>query len=160
VRPVLRAYALDGHAPCRALAQLDRLMKESERREMTTLFHLRYDPDRRRAEYVRAGHPPGLVRTAAGEVIELDGGGTPPLGILDEFECNAHTVDIPAGSLVLLYTDGLIERRDTDLAAGLERLKRSFAEAPAKPTACLDWLEAQLETDAVPDDVAMLAMST
>jgi serine phosphatase RsbU (regulator of sigma subunit) len=160
LRPALRAYVLDGHGPGEAVRRLDRLMKEQDSNEMTTLFHLQYDPGSRRAAYVRAGHPPALLRLADGSVVELAGTGTPPLGILDDVEFPEHVVDIPPGSLLLLYTDGLIERRELDLAEALARLKETFAEAPGAAAECLAWLDRQLETDTIPDDVAMLAMST
>jgi serine phosphatase RsbU (regulator of sigma subunit) len=124
------------------------------------VFHLRFDPARGTAEYVRAGHPPALLRRPDGSVIELAGAGTPPLGILSTIDCCQHEVEIPPGSLLLLYTDGLIERRETDLVEGLERLKRSFAEAPAGAAECLDFLAAELSAASIPDDVAMLAMAT
>jgi len=160
LRQALRAYVLDGHAPGEAVRRLDRLMKEQGPVEMTTLFHLQYDPATGRAAYVRAGHPPALLRLADGTVVELAGRGTPPLGILDDVDFPEHGVDIPAGSLLLLYTDGLIERREVDLAEGLARLKETFAAAPGGASECLAWLERQLEPDAIPDDVAMLAMSS
>ena len=160
LRPALRAFVMDGHGPCEALLRLDRTMKESERPQMTTVFHLQYDPQTATAEYVRAGHPPALVRTPDGEIKELAGGGTPPLGILGGVACEQHEYEVPRGSLILLYTDGLIERRDVDLHAGLAALKRSLARGPHDPQGCLDWLESQLRTEEIPDDVAMLAMTT
>jgi PAS domain S-box-containing protein len=160
VRPALRAYALDGHGPRDAIERLDGLIRESERPEMTTVFHLHYDPNAGRAEYVRAGHPPALLRLADGTVNSLDGAGTPPLGILEGVAYRSHGVDLPPGSLLLLYTDGLIERRGETVEAGLERLKRAFAAAPQDAEACLAHLAEAFSTDAVPDDVAMLAMAT
>lgn len=159
LRPALRAYVLDGHGPSEAVRRLDRLMKEQGRAEMTTLFHLQYDPVSGRASYVRAGHPPALLRLADGTVVELDGRGTPPLGILDDVEFPEHAVEVPRGSLLLLYTDGLIERREVDFAEALTRLKATFAGAPHGAAECLAWLERNLEPDIIPDDVAMLAMS-
>jgi serine phosphatase RsbU (regulator of sigma subunit) len=135
-------------------------MKESERPQMSTVFHLHFEPSTGRAEYVRAGHPPALLRTPTGEIHELAGPGTPPLGILSDAKCHQHEIEVPEGSLILLYTDGLIERRDVDLAAGLARLKRALAKAPSDPSGCLDWLEADLRAADVEDDVAMLAMKT
>ena len=58
-----------------------------------------------------------------------------------------------------MYTDGLIERRDTTLSRELDRLKGLVAMPPTNPEACLDWLEESLGADAVPDDIAMVAMS-
>jgi serine phosphatase RsbU (regulator of sigma subunit) len=99
------------------------------------------------------------MRLPTGEIVELDGPGTPPLGILEDAHCVEHETEIPAGSLLLLYTDGLIERRDSDLTEGLERLKEVFVAAPAGAVDCLDWIDERLETDSIPDDVAMLAMA-
>ena len=135
VRPALRAVVAEGHPPDEAIRRLDALIKESEQPEMATVFHLRYDPRGETAEYVRAGHPPALLRLPDGEVVDLDGCGTAPLGILDQSEFRQHEVAIPRGSMILLYTDGLIERRGDDLARGLERLRDVFAEAPAPPRA-------------------------
>ncbi len=160
IRLALRAYVLDGHGPSEALARLDRLMKDQTRPEMVTLFHLQYEPESRRARYVRAGHPPALILRPGGEVTELDGAGPPPLGILDGVDFEEHSVEVPPGSLVVLYTDGLIERRESDLDTGLDHLKRTLASAPAGATECLDWIESTLGTEAIPDDVAMLAMAT
>ena len=160
IRPALRAYVLDGHSPAEALERLDRLMKESPTPHMATLFHLHYDPKSGSARYVRAGHPPALLRRADGETHELSGRGTPPLGVLEDVEYREHLVEIPPGSLLLLYTDGLIERRDTSVRHELDRLIGLMAEAPRGAAECLDWLEENLGVDAVPDDIAMVAMST
>jgi serine phosphatase RsbU (regulator of sigma subunit) len=133
-------------------------MRESERPEMSTIFHLRFDPATGRGEYVRAGHPPALVRRPDGEVVVLEGRGTPPLGILEDTVCRQHPVELPAGSLLLLYTDGLIERRDAILDEGLDRLKRALAEGPTDPQACLDRLAEGFGAEEIADDVAMLAV--
>ncbi len=159
IRPALRAYVLDGHGPAEALERLDRLMKEAPSPEMTTLFHLHFDPAAGSARYVRAGHPPALLRLPDGSIEQLTGPGTPPLGILEDVEYREHEVQIPAGSLLLMYTDGLIERRDTTLNRELDRLKGLVSDAPDEPRACLDWLEESLGADEVPDDIAMVAMS-
>lgn len=159
IRPALRGLVAEGYPPAEAVDRLDRLIKEADRPEMTTVFHLRYEPQTGVGEYVRAGHPPALLRLPDGRVEELRGGAAPPLGILDGVRFAAARTNIPPGSLVLLYTDGLIERRGDDLASALERLKRALAEAPVEPTACLERLAGEYETQEVPDDVAMLAMA-
>jgi serine phosphatase RsbU (regulator of sigma subunit) len=160
IRPALRAFVLDGYGPAEAVERLHRLIKESELPEMTTVFQLQFDPQRGVAEYVRAGHPPALLRLPGGEVTELAGGGTPPLGVFDDFEGSSHSVEVPPGSLLLLYTDGLIERRDEDLEAGLARLRDLLRRAPAGAEECLQWLSAEVSAGEIPDDVAMLAMAT
>jgi GAF domain-containing protein len=160
MRPALRADVADGRPPREAIERLDALLKETEHPEMTTVFLLDLDPDTGRAEYVRAGHPPALLRRPDGEVVALAGGGTPPVGIFDEFDCCSHPAEVPAGSLLLLYTDGLIERRGESLEVGLERLKELFARAPEDPSRCLETLAEDLGADLIPDDVAMLAIAT
>jgi serine phosphatase RsbU (regulator of sigma subunit) len=159
VRPALRAYVAEGHGPGAAIERLDELLKEAEQPEMTTVFLLELDPATGAAEYVRAGHPPALLRHPDGRVEALTGAGTPPLGIFADLECTSHSAEIPPGSLLLLYTDGLIERRGETLEVGLERLKRAFADAPEGAEACVRSLAEGLGAASIPDDVAMLAMA-
>jgi serine phosphatase RsbU (regulator of sigma subunit) len=159
IRPALRAYVLDGHGPLEAVRRLDRLMQELGEAEMTTVFHIHIDPGEDSAEYVRAGHMPALLRLPGGEVEVLEGAGTPPLGIIEDAEFAADSTPFPRGSLLVLYTDGLIERRDTPIEAGLDRLKQALAGAPGEPEACLEALVREFNTEDWPDDVALLAVA-
>jgi serine phosphatase RsbU (regulator of sigma subunit) len=122
------------------------------------MFHLRLEPATGHAEYVRAGHLPGLLRLPDGEVRELAGTGTPPLGIFERIDYEAHRVDVPRGSLLLLYTDGLIERRDADLRAAMVRLGEVLAAGPDTAEECLQNVRKEFQTNDVPDDVAILVM--
>ena len=159
LRPSLGAFVRDGHGPKDAVERIHNLMLEFPRTEMITLFHMRYDPAAGRARYVRAGHPPGLVRCPGGEVRELMGDGIPPLGIFRGIEFVENETEVPPGSMVMLYTDGLIERPNVDLADSIKKLKEAFKEAPANPAAALDWVEQKLEIEGIGDDVALLAMT-
>lgn len=85
-------------------------------------------PGGRRAGVSIAGHPPPLLRTADGEVVAL---GTPaaPLGVDAGTVFTDHTVDLPGGSTLLLYTDGVTEARDdAGEQLGEERLHRLLAD--------------------------------
>jgi PAS domain S-box-containing protein len=157
-RTALRAYVLDGHPPAAAIRRVDRLLRESGRPELITMFHLGLEPATGHAEYVRAGHLPGLLRLPDGEVRELAGTGTPPLGIFERIDYEVHTVEVPAGSLLLLYTDGLIERRDGDLRAAMVRLGEVLAAGPDTAEECLQNVLGEFQADDVPDDVAILVM--
>ena len=159
VSAALRAYVLDEQPPDEALRRVNRVMRESGGPQMATVLHLHLDLAFGTAEYVRAGHPPGLIRLPTGEVRLLGGEGTPPLGTFDELEYRVHRVDVPPGSLLLLYTDGLIERSDRNFDVELERLRAVFADAPPDAAGCLRWLTQRFSPESVPDDVAMLAMS-
>jgi serine phosphatase RsbU (regulator of sigma subunit) len=158
MRFALRAYVVDGYGPSDALGRLDSLIKESEQPEMATIFHLQISADGRQAEYVRAGHPPALLRRPDGSVTTLAGGGTPPLGILRDVECCPHRLELEPGSALLLYTDGLVERRDRDLNAGIDWLGELFARAPRAADECASFLVEQAQVASIPDDVAILVV--
>jgi serine phosphatase RsbU (regulator of sigma subunit) len=127
--------------------------------EMATIFHLDLDLAAHSARYVRAGHPPALLRLPDGEVVRLAGGGTPPLGILQGVEGVEHEVSMPPGSLLLLFTDGLIERRNEDLIIGLGRVEEALAQAPGDAKGALAELANAFRDEMPGDDVAMLAMA-
>jgi PAS domain S-box-containing protein len=159
VAAVLRAFVLDGKSPDEALRRTNRVMRESPDPQMATVLHLQLDLSAGHLDYVRAGHPPGLMRLPDGTVEKLAGTGTQPLGVFDELECRSHRIPFAPGSLLLLYTDGLIERSDRDFDVELERLCTALAEAPADPAGCLRWLAERFSAESIPDDVAMLAVS-
>jgi PAS domain S-box-containing protein len=159
LRPALRGFVADGHAPGEVIRRLDALIKEADRPELTTVFHMHYDPATGVGEYVRAGHPPAMLRLPDARVEELRGAGTPPIGILPDVQFEVHRTEVPPGSLLLLYTDGLIERRGDDLAGSLARLRTAVGKCGTGAAECLDELSREYETDRVPDDVAMLAMA-
>jgi serine phosphatase RsbU (regulator of sigma subunit) len=159
VATALRAYAIEGRPVEVAVAGLDELMKELESSQMTTLFQLSLDLDSGEARYVRAGHPPALLRLPGGEVSTLEGVGSPPVGVLRDARFVANATTLPPGSTILLYTDGLIERRELDLQVGIERLQEAFAAAPAEPDAIVEAILLALDAEAVPDDIALLAAS-
>ena len=158
LRTGLRAFILDGRSPGDAVERLDELMRGFEHRQMATLFHLEIDLASGRAKYVRAGHPPALVRTPNGNVVELRGRGSAPLGVLEDVGFEQVTAEVPPGSTVLLYTDGLIERRNLDLNVGIESLKVVLADATGSADEVLDRVTGELETERVPDDIALLAL--
>jgi PAS domain S-box-containing protein len=159
VAAVLRAFVLDGKSPDEVLRRVNRVMRDSPDPQMATVLHLQFDLSAGHADYVRAGHPPGLMRLPDGTVEMLAGAGTQPLGVFDDLDCRVHRIAFPPGSLLLLYTDGLIERSDRDFDVELERLCAALAEAPADADGCLRWLAERFSAESIPDDVAMLAVS-
>ena len=124
---------------------------------MATLVYLSFDLRERQAECVRAGHPPPLVRHPSGEVTELAIEGSLPIGV-SQGPCPTTTVQIEPGSLVLLYTDGLVERRGDGIKPGLDKLKRALRAGPAEPEPCLDFVLHALTPTGSEDDVALLLM--
>ncbi|UJV39774.1 SpoIIE family protein phosphatase [Streptomyces sp. AMCC400023] len=124
-----------------------------------TCLYAVYDPVSRRCTLARAGHvlPAAVGRDGTVDFLELPPG--PPLG-LGGLPFEAAEFELPEGSVLALYTDGLIEARDHDIGAGLARLRDALARpGPSLETTCDAVLEALLPARP-PDDVALLLART
>jgi GAF domain-containing protein len=123
VRTAVRAYAAIDPDPATVGDKLDRMFGLYRMTDLVTLAYLLLDPGAGSLSMITAGHfPPALV-SPTGVVELLHVAGSPPLGLAGApRECLRRTV-VP-GSVLLLYTDGLIERRDEDIGMGLRRLRR------------------------------------
>ena len=108
--------------------------------------------------FAAAGHPPPLLITADGQARFLLDGRSPLLGFLPDTRRPDAVETLPPGSTVVLYTDGLIERRGEVLDDGLERLRRYASTlAAAPPREICDELLARLG-QAGTDDVAIISV--
>lgn len=122
-------------------------------------------PQGRRVSLSIAGHPPPLLRTADGEVVAL-GQPAAPLGVDADTVFTDHTVDLPDGSTLLLYTDGVTEARDdAGRQLGEDRLQRLLAgsccsSAEATVAAVAAAVEVQVTGSRhEADDMALLALT-
>jgi PAS domain S-box-containing protein len=97
-----------------------------------TCLYAVYDPVSRRCNLARAGHPMPAVVTPGGAVEYLDLPAGPPLG-LGGLPFEEAEVELPEGSLLVLYTDGLIESRQRDLDAGLEAMRKVLGQVHLQP---------------------------
>ncbi|SOD84168.1 PAS domain S-box-containing protein [Streptomyces sp. Ag109_G2-15] len=126
-----------------------------------TCLYAVYDPVSQHCSLARAGHPAPLVSTPDGEVTVLDLPAGPPLG-LGGLPFETYDLDLPEGSLLTLYTDGLLEARNGDIDAALEHLGACLAHTtePLEQT-CHTVVEALLPKDHLPsDDIALLIART
>ena len=124
-----------------------------------TCIYAVYDPVSRRCSLARAGHPQPALVTPDGVVSFLDLPAGPPLG-LGGLPFESTEIELPAGSILALYTDGLIESRIRDIDIGFDRLRDALASRePSLETACDNILEAVL-ADGPADDVALLIVRT
>jgi PAS domain S-box-containing protein len=126
-----------------------------------TCVYAVYDPVSQHCSLARAGHPAPLVSTPDGEVTMLDLPAGPPLG-LGGLPFETYEVDLPEGSLLTLYTNGLLEARNGDIDSALENLHTCLSHS-AEPLdrICDGVVEALLPTDHRPiDDVALLVART
>jgi serine phosphatase RsbU (regulator of sigma subunit)/anti-sigma regulatory factor (Ser/Thr protein kinase) len=158
-RNALRAYALDGRGPAAAVERLNRLTRTFEQHDMATLVYGEFDAGTGNMSFVRAGHPPPLVRTPDGRVSAVDGQGSLPVGVSPSAHFEASALELKADTTLLLYTDGLVERRGETLAAGMARLERVLADAPESLEALCDHvIELAAPDPERADDIAVLAL--
>jgi anti-sigma regulatory factor (Ser/Thr protein kinase) len=134
-----------------------------------TCLYAVYDPVSRCCSLARAGHPPPAVLTPGGAADFLDLPAGPPLG-LGGLPFEETEVELPEGSLLVLYTDGMIESRQRDLDIGLTAMRKVLSEVHLQPdgpphdaaaleTICDSLVEALLP-DQAEDDAALLIART
>ncbi len=136
---ILRTYqGSEDRGPAGALTYANRFFfSRRQRQHFLTATALLYRPDLRRATYVSAGHPPLLHRHSK-SVVERDSGLQIPLGVLREHEWENAQFSVEPGDTLVLYTDGIIEARNsTGEAFGVDRLRRLVAEGAHAPDALL-----------------------
>ena len=158
VRTALRAYLFEGHSPATCLDKLDLLMAGLLDQRVATAVLAVLDPTTRRVELTSAGHPPPMVITR-GSADDVDLPVRPLLGVGTG---TAETVDVelPPGAALLLYTDGLVERRGVDLNERTERLRSLAADtyADSDLQAWVDRLIELHDDDSGDDDTTVLAL--
>jgi serine phosphatase RsbU (regulator of sigma subunit) len=124
-----------------------------------TCLYAHYDPASRHCRLTSAGHPPPALRHPDGTVDFIDVPGGVMLGAGPS--CYPATdIDLPPGSVLALYTDGLIEQPGQDITTGMTRLARTLTASPAPS---LDQLCHSLLAVAGPDprdDIALLLART
>jgi serine phosphatase RsbU (regulator of sigma subunit)/anti-sigma regulatory factor (Ser/Thr protein kinase) len=124
LRSAWRALASDeGATPASVLTSLDRFADDMPGVPFSTVAVVRLDPANGNLDYGCAGHPPPLVLAPNGEAHYLPGGRSMPLGVPWQGERHEHGVRLEAGSTILLYSDGLIERRGEPIDRGMQRLR-------------------------------------
>jgi len=158
-RNALRAYALDGAGPAAAVERLNRLTRTFEQNDMATLVYGEFDSTSNRMRFVRAGHPPPLLRAADGQVHAVNGRGSLPVGVSHTAHYESSLLDLTPDTTLLLYTDGLVERRGETLEEGIARLGRVLADAPHSLEALCDHVIDTAAPDPErADDIAVLAL--
>jgi PAS domain S-box-containing protein len=160
LRTALRVALLEHVRPVDALAGINRLVHQTRAGEVATLACAVIDPARQELVHVSAGHPPPLLVQPGKEPVYLSGGRSLPLGAVAHPKFREEAVAIEPGTTLILYTDGLIERRGESIDEGLGRLRNAAAlGADSSIEDLLDLIvESLLETGSSDDDVAVLAL--
>jgi serine phosphatase RsbU (regulator of sigma subunit) len=158
MRAAIRALVAVDPDPGAVLVALDRLFEHYDFQQLVTVVYAVADPANDRMVVANAGHPPPVVRRADGSVEVVAGEPGLLLGA-GGGERSPITVPFVPGDLFLAYTDGLVERRDEDIEAGVHRLARACAAAGSEDL--FTWLaDVVLAVRDVrrDDDVAVLAL--
>ncbi|MPY60212.1 PP2C family protein-serine/threonine phosphatase [Streptomyces spongiae] len=127
LRTALRAYAVDGGSPGELLTHLHTFLHHLQPDLYATAVIARFHPDDPTLTWAAAGHPPPVLRTPDGQVHTLDAKPGAMLGIPLRQVIGDHTVPLPPGSTLALYTDGLVERRAQGIDPGIGRLATALA---------------------------------
>lgn len=133
IRTAVRAYTTVGQAPAEVMRSTNRLLIDLGSELFASCLYLRLDPARGTAVMARAGHPPPLLRRPDGRVRVLDLAGGPLLGIDADAVYPTTEVDLAPGSVLALYTDGLIESPGVDIEDALAELGQCLAAAGDLP---------------------------
>jgi serine/threonine-protein kinase RsbW len=162
LRSAIRALAGTGLGPAALLGHLDRYVDRVDAASMATVVYAEIDLGTGRMRYACAGHPPPLLVDGAGDPAFLWGGRSAPLGTFAGMPPRTEDeITLAPGSRLLLYTDGLVERRTHSILTGLERLAAEMGRRRGGPlpTLVTDLSRALLADEDRRDDVCLLALS-
>jgi phosphoserine phosphatase RsbU/P len=157
VRSALRAYALVTDDPAQALTLLDRKVHHFEAGSLTTALYAMISPDRATIRLSSAGHlcPVLAVPDRAADLLDMPVDA--PLGIGHIGRARRTTdIDFPSASLLVCYTDGLVERRDRIIDVGIKELLK--IARPDDPETVCGTVMSHIAPEHPTDDVAVLVV--
>jgi serine phosphatase RsbU (regulator of sigma subunit) len=161
LRTAFHVYALDGLSGAEILERLNTYMVTEAGSEptMASMLVADHDATTNRVRFANAGHLPPCLRRGPGDAELLSVAPGTPVGAVEGATYEHTDATIPPGATLLLYTDGLIERRQEALDKGFERLCSAVATGPVNLVDLVDAVVAALlGTDDHEDDVALIAM--
>jgi anti-sigma regulatory factor (Ser/Thr protein kinase)/putative methionine-R-sulfoxide reductase with GAF domain len=157
LRTALHSYAVEGHGPARTLELVDRFLQATRDGAMATAAYAVFDVGTSELRVASAGHlPPLLIGREQTRLLDVVPGA--PLGVMPHGSFRECTVTLADGETIVLYTDGLVERRGALIDEGLERMTRLLHVASSAEDACVLAMSGLLPRDGPRDDVAMIAL--
>ncbi|MEV0809848.1 GAF domain-containing SpoIIE family protein phosphatase [Micromonospora sp. NPDC050200] len=157
LRSALRAYALVSDDPADALTLLDRKIHHFEAGNLATVLYAMISPDRATIRMSLAGHLQPILATPGQPANTLNIPVDLPLGTGSHQRARRHTeVAFPSESVLVCYTDGLVERRGEIIDVGIQRLCSAVEPGPAE-TVCAR-IMTTLAVEQATDDIALLAI--
>jgi len=160
LRNALRAYALDDSSPASVLTRLNRAADLLDMVELATCIYAILDPRTLTVRWSSAGHLAPLVSDESGTagLAAVDPG--PPLGALREPDYVDSVLQLRPGDALVLYTDGLVERRGETIDAGLDDLAAIRGPHPSADAMCDLLVSTLLGERSRGDDVTLLVVQT
>ncbi len=161
LRSAVRAFAGMALGPGAVLEALDRYARRHGVGRMATLAYAEVDIETRRVRYACAGHPPPAVVDPQGRSALLWEGRSLPLDAdLTPASRSEATFDVPAGGALMLYSDGLVERRRRPFRVGLDELIASLGRlgGETRRNLCEAVADELLAGGSREDDVCALAL--
>lgn len=158
MRQAIRVAALDAKEPQNVAETCTRLLLNDGSERLASAFIGFLDRTGRRLRYVSAGHAPPLLRLPNGDVEALHSP-SPPLGAFPGVYFQPHVLECPKRSMLVLYTDGIIEI-DRDAVAGEERLRQLLSSRAVLHSANpAEFIERAIVKQAPRDDVAIMVLN-
>ncbi len=158
LRSALRAYALDVDEPAEVLHKLNRKAHHFEYGTMATVCYAVIDRHHERVTMALAGHPPPVLAEPGGTGTLMERPVGPPIGFSSgDRPCPSSVLELRRGAVLCFYTDGLVERRDSTLDDGLQRLCATVS-ASNPETVCARVMATMVGTQAARDDIAVLVV--
>jgi len=169
MRSALRAYVLATADPATALRMLDRKIQYFEPDTMATVLYGLYDPEAGELTLSLAGHLPPVLAVPGRPADMLTVKPDPPIGVTADAQRRSATAAIPPGAFLCCFTDGLVERRDQPIDAGIGRVaatldqlaaahSRDHATMPLADDACARVMRTLVGNITAQDDIALLVL--
>lgn len=159
LRSTGNAYAHMGLPPERVLTEMNRFASRQIRGEFATSLVGIFDPDSGMLTYSSAGHLPALLRRAdTGAVVRLSGALGSMLGPFEDSVYREEQVDVRAGDVLVMYTDGLVEHLDGDPRTGIAHLEHVLASWPPEALLDCEALAQQVAPAPHADDLCLLVV--
>jgi anti-sigma regulatory factor (Ser/Thr protein kinase)/putative methionine-R-sulfoxide reductase with GAF domain len=157
LRTSLHSYALQGEGPARTLELVDRFVQSMGEYAMATAAYAVFDPETGRLRMATAGHPPPIiVSDRDATVVDLTPGA--PLGGFPYGSCPEQEASLRTGETIVLYTDGLVERRGIPVNEGIDQLASVLRASRSAEGACQLAVQYMVPPDGLADDLAILAL--
>ncbi len=158
LRSAVHAFAASGRPPQEVITHTNRLLVELETDVFATCCYIELEPATGRALAVRAGHPPPLLRHPDGRTESLHLPGGVLLGVQPDAVYPVTSLTLAPGSVLALYTDGLVETPGDDIGTGIEKVRLALARSATRSVEALadHLIRTARRAQDRPDDVALL----